>query len=393
MRRDYGEGSIRLRADGRWEARISLGSVDGRRKRKFLFARSRRQVLLKLQEELRRRAHGKAESSMRLRDFLLERWLPDVVEPNKRPRTQYEYRGHVRRYLVPGLGHIPLNRLEPAEVQRFLNRIRREVGASSAWHCRKDLMAALNQAIRWRLLQENVVRLTEPVRVPDREPTVFDREQCLRFLAALRGELLGPIFVISLTSGLRPNEVLALRWSDLDLEAGTVHVRRSLEPDRSVGPTKSHRSKRPLPLSTVAIAMLRALPSRPGVLVFSTRKGTAYDSNNVARAFRRILREAELPDIRFYDLRHSFATLLESEHVPVKTLQELMGHARAETTLRYYTHGSMAANREAITVLDRLLLTPGLTDDQPVDGFASVRIPADRAATGRHRAAKAPSKH
>lgn len=372
---------------------MSMGSTDGRRRRKFIYGKSRRAVLLKLQEELRKRAHGKAESSMRLRDFLVERWLPDVVIANKRPRTAYEYEGHVRRYIIPWLGHIPLYRLEPAEVQRFLNRIRRDVGPSTAWHCRKDLMAAINQAMRWRLLQENVVKLTEPVRVPDREATVFNQEQCVDFLLALRGEPLAPVFVISLTAGLRPNEALALRWSDLDLEMGTVHVRRSLEPDRTAGPTKTHRSRRPLPLSAAAVSMLRTLPQRGRELVFTTRKGTPYDSNNVARIFKRILERAGLPSIRFYDLRHSFATLLESEHVPVKTLQELMGHARPETTLRYYTHGSMAANRDAIQVLDRLLLPHTLTPEVSVDGSGPVRIHAFHSGSDAKTNHKTPSKH
>jgi integrase len=353
--RDYGSGSIRRRPDGRWEGRLSLGTMAGKRQRKSVFGKSRREVILKLQREKRRHEQGlsSADASMPLGKFLVERWLRDVVEPNKRPWTVRDYRRHAN-HAVRALGAIPLDQLQAGVVQTFLNRVKREIGPSTAWHCRKALMAALNMAVRWRLIQENVTRWTDPVRVPDREPTIYDRRLCLRFLKALKGETLADLFVVSLTSGLRPSEVLALQPRDLDLEHGEVTIRRSLELDHSTGPTKSHRSKRPLPLSALALALLRQR-SMTGSLVFATKNGTPHSERNVARAFKRILRHADLPDIRFYDLRHSFASMLESEHVPVKTLQELLGHARAETTLRYYTHGSMAANREAIDTLDRLL--------------------------------------
>ena len=170
-------------------------------------------------------------------------------------------------------------------------------------------------------------------------------------LQTAEGDRLHALYVVAVTVGLRPGKMLALRWSDVDLEAGALRINRALS-DSEFTATKTSRSRRKVELSNTARAALRAYRKRQleeqmkkaGLwkdhgLVFPSTVGTPLSHRNVVRSFKALLKRAGLPaSTRLYDLRHSCATLLLNTNVHPKYVQELLGHASTAQTLDTYSH-------------------------------------------------------
>ena len=180
-------------------------------------------------------------------------------------------------------------------------------------------------------------------------------EQARRLLEAARGDRLEALYVLAVHCGLRQGELLGLRWEDVDLEAGTLHVRRTLTLAKD-GPKfmapKTAKSRRQIRFTTGAVEALKRHHDRQfeectrltGLwqdygLVFATTIGTPINPRNLTgRSFKPLLKQAGLPDIRFHDLRHTCATLLLREGVNVKVVSEMLGHASIIITLNTYSH-------------------------------------------------------
>jgi integrase len=180
--------------------------------------------------------------------------------------------------------------------------------------------------------------------------------QARDLLDAARGERLEALYALAVTTGMRQGEILGLKWEDLDLEAGTLQVRRTLSTAMGggvrFGPPKTARSRRNIRLPNLALSALRRhrksqLEARIQLsglwedhdLVFTTGVGTPVSSGDlITRSFKPLLRRAGLPDIRFHDLRHTCATLLLSRGVHAKLVQELLGHSTIAVTLDTYSH-------------------------------------------------------
>jgi len=179
----------------------------------------------------------------------------------------------------------------------------------------------------------------------------LNREQTRRLLEAAEGDRLQALYVVAVTAGLRPGEMLALRWSDVDLQAGTLQINRALA-EGEFAATKTARSRRKIELSNSARVALRTYRKRQleermqkaGLwkdhgLVFPSSVGTPLSHRNLVRSFKALLKRAGLPSsTRLYDLRHTCATLLLNSYVQPKYVQELLGHASIAQTLDTYSH-------------------------------------------------------
>lgn len=201
------------------------------------------------------------------------------------------------------------------------------------------------------IVDRNVAEDVDPPRLTRGEIQPLDREQTRTFLQTAESDRLHALYVVAVTVGLRPGEMLALRWSDVDLEAGTLRVNRALSGSEFAA-TKTPRSRRKVELSNTARAALRAHRKRQleeqmkkaGLwkdhgLVFPSAVGTPLSHRNVVRSFKALLTRASLPSgTRLYDLRHTCATLLLNSNVHPKYVQELLGHASIAQTLDTYSH-------------------------------------------------------
>jgi integrase len=235
------------------------------------------------------------------------------------------------------------------------------------------LHVALRDAEREGLLARNVASLVTAPRRSTEEQHHLGPEAARELLLAAKGEPLEAFFTVALTTGLRLGELQGLQWKDINLERQRLAVNRTLLGMRDGQPVFSPSSarknhSRTVWLTDAAIETLerrqadqdtqrrRAGPAwRECGLVFSTLVGTPLDGNNIRkRSFKRLLEKAGLPTMRFHDLRHSAASLLLAEGVPVKVVSEMLGHADVSTTLRIYAHVIEGAQAQAVSVMDRL---------------------------------------
>lgn len=372
-RRGHGEGSIYQREDGRWCASVDLGYADGKRKRKVVYGKTRKEVAEKLKVALRDQQQGLPIAVERQTvGHFLNRWMTDKIAPNRRPNTTAAYGNIVRLHIIPQIGHIQLAKLTPQDVEGLIRRVR-EKGLSPEMQraTRKVLRTALNQALKWGLVARNVASLTDAPTV-ERFPThALPAHQAQTLLDAARGDRLEALYALALWLGLRRGEVLGLRWQDVNLEARTLRVEMAQQIAAGgklelVAP-KTERSRRTLPLPAALVPILRAHHTRQLTerlqagqcwqdhdLVFCTRHGTPISPRNLVRSFKALLKRAGLPDIRFHDLRHSCASLLASAGVPARVAMDILGHTNISTTMNIYTRVFDDAKRQAADVMDRL---------------------------------------
>jgi len=373
-RRGANEGTISLRKDGRWQARLHLGYEAGRRRRKSFYGHTRREVQEQLTRALRDQQQGipVATDERQTVEQYLRRWLTDAVRPSVRASTYAAYEMHLRLYLIPELGRIPLARLTPQHVQALINaKLRSGLAPRSVLHMRAVLRRALNQALRWGLVPRNVATLVDPPRVPRYEVQAITPQQARAFLDAVRGDRLEGLYTVALAVGLRQGEVLGLRWEDLDLEGGFLTVRHALQ--RVGGRLQLVEPKTRLSCRTIAMPPLvvgalrehrkRQLQERlwagsrwhEGGYVFATTIGTPLDGTNVTHHLQALLLGADLPRQRFHDLRHACASLLLAQGVHPRVVMEMLGHSQIGLTMNTYSHVIPALKREAADQMEAIL--------------------------------------
>jgi integrase len=351
-RRGNNEGSIYRRKDGYWVGQYGVETATGRKTR-YIYGKRHEEVREKLAKAIADRDGGFIfdDKNMNVGEYL-KRWLNDSVRGSVRASTYASYEGQVRRYLVPAIGRIKLGKLTPAHVQQLYREMQdRGLSTRTVQYTHAVLRRGLKQAKRWGMVDRNVAEDVDPPRLKRGEIQPLDREQTRTLLQAAEGDRLHALYVVAVTAGLRPGEMLALRWSDVDLEAGALRINRALS-DGEFAATKTSRSRRKVELSNTARSALRVHRKRQlgeqmkkaGLwkdhgLVFPSTVGTPLSHRNVVRSFKALLKRAGLPaSTRLYDLRHTCATLLLNSNVHPKYVQELLGHASIAQTLDTYSH-------------------------------------------------------
>lgn len=380
-RRGNGDGMIRERPDGRWEARITL--PDGRLK--SVYAATRRKVLSKRDELQRAIDQGLPLADEKLTvTAYLEEWLT-AIQPTVRDTTYQRHIEFVRLHIVPALGDVRLARLTARQVQDFYaERLRSGLSPTTVNHLHATLHKALGAAVRMDLVPRNVSALALVPPAARHEIRPLSPDEARRFVAAVAGERDEALFVLALTSGMRQGEILALRWRDVDLEHRTLHVRFSIHQHRQTGAwaltePKTARSRRQIALSRLAVAALEQHQARQEELrrvmgasvtdaqpderwrdlVFPNASGGPRSAGSVYHQLERILRGAGLPRIRFHDLRHTCATLLLKARVDAKVVADLLGHASVAITLDIYAHVLPDMLRDAVAAITAALEAPG----------------------------------
>ncbi len=377
QKRGNGEGSIG-RYRGRWVARFS--TADG--KRKSLYGDSRAEVAQKLAAATRDRNRGLAilSDQTRLGDFLV-RWLEQSVKPRNRHSTFQSYSSHVRVHLVPALGKERLSRLTPDDVERFMaTKLSDGLSASTVARIRATLRRALALALKQGLVARNVAALADPPRVQPKRFVPFTREQARALLLAVQGHPMEALFVVAIATGLRQGELLGLQWTDVDIDDKRMFVRHALQRVDGV-PTlvepKTSRSRRTIALPPLALVQLLAQQERqaavdrsdgkgwnPLGLVFTSANGTPLDGRNVTHSFQRILRNADLPRVRFHDLRHTCASLLLAQGANIRVIMEQLGHSQISLTMNTYSHVMPEAMQDAADRMENIL-TGGGANGEP----------------------------
>jgi integrase len=370
-----GEGTIFKRSrDDRWVAEITAGwDADGRRKFLRHSAKTRKEVADWRAARLAERQAGllRAPTRQTVGGFL-EAWLEDWAKTAVAPRTFESYRYVCRRHVIPAIGSVLLPKLTPQHLQK-LYRQKLDAGHSrTALMVHSILHRALGQAVRWNVLARNPADAVDPPRHRYKEMKALSPEEAVRFLDAAKDDRLRGLYVLAVSCGLRQGELLGLKWSDIDFTEGTVQIRRTLAwvdgAFRFLDP-KTLKSRRTVVLSAIALSALKKHRAAQATerlvlgeawadpeLVFTTTIGTPLGKSAlIRRSFKPILRKAELPDIRFHDLRHTCASVLLAAGENMKTVQELLGHSRFSTTADTYAHTLPDQHRQAAETMDRIL--------------------------------------
>lgn len=368
--RGRGEGCITQRKDGRWSAVLSLGTdANGKRRRKTVYGKTRKEVADELTRAQNQKLDGTLapESKLTVKEFL-DRWLRDAVSISTKISTQANYAQVIKVHLTPRIGGLKLSKLTPAAVQAVYSDMARKgksVRMQELTH--SILRRALVVGMKWGLLTRNVCDAVERPKPQRAEMKTLTPAEAAKFLQASREDRMYALYVLAIVGGLRQGELLALEWQDIDLAAATLAVRRTLvyvNREFSTGDPKTEKSRRVVHLPQIAVRALRAHRAqslREGLAgnprVFTTPEGTEIRREwLLRRSLRPLLKAAKVPEIRFHDLRHSCATLLLSEGVHPKIVQERLGHSSIQMTMDVYSHALPSMQEDSSAKLDRLFL-------------------------------------
>jgi integrase len=349
------EASPDAKTDSTW-ARYTVQTSTGA-KRKTLYGKTRGEVSEKLTKAMADRDGGLVfdADNLKLGEYL-GRWLTDSVRDTVKATTYETYERLIRLHLVPTLGRVKLKNLSPAHVRGlYREKLDSGLSSSSVQRIHALLHKALKQAVNDGLIPRNVTEGVKAPRQQRKEMKTFTPEQARTFLEAAKGDRLGALYIAAIHTGLRQGELFGLRWEDVDLDAGTLSVHRTLSGAKG-GPrftTPKNDKTRRVRLTPQAAEALwhhrkRQLEERIGFagiwqdqgLVFCSTVGTPLSRHNVYKlSFKPLLERAGLPHaFRFHDLRHTFATLMACSGGHVKVVQEMLGHATINITLDLYSH-------------------------------------------------------
>ena len=387
-RRPQGDGMIRKRSDGRWEGRIIIGHKnDGTPMYKSVFGKTQKATLEQL-HKLLDLYHGvdlTEECRMTLGEWL-DKWLDEYMLFTIKERTLEGYRKMINNQIKPHLGNRQLAYLATADIQRFYNKIKKEgrlkphpihgneLANTMVRKVHMVLHQALDVAVKERLIVRNPTNGTTIPKKIRTEKQVLNDEQLGIFLNAIKQEPYWyDFFYLEIMTGLRRGEICGLKWSDLNFTDGTLTVRRSVSKGSGgiiIGETKTDAGMRKILLPRSVATLLQekrkqavsewifphyANPSEP------LHPDTAY------RKLKVLLSKANLPSIRFHDLRHTFATHAMQGGVDAKTLSGILGHTDASFTLDTYTHVTSDMQKNASAVINNMMqqfLIGGNTNDK-----------------------------
>ncbi|MEV4534661.1 tyrosine-type recombinase/integrase [Asanoa sp. NPDC049518] len=397
VRNPSGEGSIYQRSsDGRWVGQAYVLTTNGTRKRRSVYGATWEEAHAKLVELKSQSQRGIPipDRAWKLADYL-PYWLAAYVIDLK-PTTARGYESAVRLHLIPALGTKRVDRLQVQHVKVFLDEFRRKClccaaeldkdrplsrqCCSARKCCRRYpgvrqvqfvhavLRNALQHAMREELVSRNVAKL---VRVPSPRYRVgkgLTVDQARAVLAAAEGHRLYALYVVAATMGLRRGELLGLRWSDLDLDEGTMTIAQTVQRVGGVlllqgTKTEDSESVLPLPEWTWIVLLdhqeaqqrererLREIWQDHG-LVFPSELGTPMEPRNLNRHFAQLREKAGCQGTRLHDLRHTVVSLLMELGVPPHTVQAIARHADVKITLKIYSHANLDSMRQALGKLD-----------------------------------------
>jgi integrase len=369
------QGHIRQQGKGSWELKFDLGRdpLTGKRITKYATFHGTKR---KAQEELTKLLAHRNEGSyvdptrMTLAEYL-RHWLAADIDRRVAARTATRHRGIVEQNIIPRLGHVPMRKLSAVHVEAFEAELQREgwikqrripkngeqprprgLSPQTVIHVHRTLSQALSHAVRLGVLLRNPAAQVKPPRPDRREIRILGKDEISALLAAAKGT---PIYVpvlVAVTTGVRRGELLGMRWSDLDLKAGTLTVNQSVERIKGKVTFKAPKTKTSRRSITLPSATMQALQEHrsaqaadrlmlgvgrdPRGLVFTRADGEPLDADSLTKAFGRLVAATDVTRITLHGLRHTHISHLLMDGVHVKVVSERAGHANVNITLSAY---------------------------------------------------------
>jgi len=285
----------------------------------------------------------------------LYRWLELYCKPKLQETTFTNYKRIIDFRIIPILGNIEIHKLTPAHGQSFVkNLLDDNLSTRYIEYCFNVTNSALVQAVNWELIQENPFY---PVEIPrprrKKQHNTWSIEQANQFLnfAKFDNPKYYYVFMLALFTGMKRDELLALKWKNMNLDKRVINIVESLVYDKEKFHYLDTKSKLTLPIGEFEVKELKHYKKLQNEfqlkshilyddqdLVFCTENGHPIFPRTIATIFDRVIKKAHLPKIRFQDLRHTYATISLEIGIPPKTVQERLGHPNVHTTMDTYSH-------------------------------------------------------
>ena len=376
-RRPQGDGTIRKRSDGRWEARIIIGHKnDGSPMYKSAFANTQKSALKQLHQllDLYRDVDLTEECRMTLGEWM-DKWMDEYMIFTIKENTIKGYRSQIDHQIKPFIGHKQLASLTTADIQKFYNKIKKEgrvhphpihghvLSDSMVRKIHMMLHEAMEVAVRERYIVRNPTDNTTIPKKTTTEKQVLDDSQLNRFLEAIQGEpYWHDFFYVEVMTGLRRGEICGIKWSDIDFNEGTLCIKRSVSTKEgggvSIGETKTDAGVRTIIMPPSVATLLwkkRSDAINEWVFPHYTNPSDPLHPSSAYKKLKTLLKRLELPLLRFHDLRHTFATQATDGGVDPKTLAGILGHTDASFTLDTYTHVTSDMQRGASAIVNNMM--------------------------------------
>lgn len=380
-KRSNGEGTICKRKDGRWCAAY----YDEKYIRHYVYGKTQAEVKRKLKEKRNEQTIEKSvEEQQEQQSITFQEWIEEFLvnyKKNEIKITTYEgyiriYRKHIKDTQI---GKTVLNRVTTEMLQGYYNdKLNEGYNSKTVRAIGIVIGAALNMAVKLKMLPENPNRYTSIPKKKKYEAAVLSAEEVRRIVKEAKAEEIYPIVVTTVYTGMRKGEVMALKWENVDFQKRRIYIKNSLcriegdQPDENgcrharyeILEPKTKESVRMVPMLDEVYDALMLQKDRQESdkqryrdiyldqgLVFADLCGDYLPQRQFMDKYHAFLKKYGITDIRFHDLRHTFATLLIESDVSMKVVQELLGHSTITTSMDIYTHVSDEKKEQA---LDRL---------------------------------------
>lgn len=387
--RGNGEGNIRQKSDGRWEARITTGRTeDGKQKIKYLYGKTRQECSDALNAFINDNNKGVyIEPSKYTVSQWLDEWYNDHVVGSVKLSTRVSYEMIIRKHLKPNFGHFKLKDLKSSNVQSVYKKMlttgrvdgKGGLSEKSIRNIHLVFRKALQVAYASDMIAKNPVtdgRITLPEQPKKKDIRVFTPEEQKAIEQECKNHRWGIIILLDLYSGMRQGEILALKWNDIDFEKNAIKINKQLSrlknfdknvPGKTVllvQPYTKNNNDRIVSVSPAIIAKLKEYQDKENVIRKSW--GKAYQDNNLAFCrddgyfvepktfqdfFKRVLKIAKVNDGNVHALRHTFATRALEAGIPVKVVSQILGHSNIQITLDTYSHVLQELQEEAMQII------------------------------------------
>jgi integrase len=367
-KRGNNEGSIFKRQNGKWRVQVSVNG-----KRISFGSETKAECQAWLRKMQYQYDLGRDYS---IGDLTLEEYLDQWLAAHKitlRDHTIHRYKQIIRNYILPHIGNVKLIDLHLARVERFYAML---IGAGVGFRTIREVHAVLHRslkkAVKYGYIQNNPSHGASLPRYTHAEMQVLDESQVTQLLVVSHNSIHGALYHLAVVTGLRQGELYGLKWDDLKWNSGILYVKRQVQrvPGQAwkfIEP-KTRAGKRSIRLGEGSLQTLRehrdwqrAQIAAAGVrwqdydLIFPSSVGTPLHPSNLRIVFKRTLKEAGLPQIRFHDLRHTAASLMLNHGIPVIVVSKILGHAKPNTTMDIYGHLIHEMQGEAARLMDELV--------------------------------------
>lgn len=369
-RRSNQEGTIYKRKDGKWRAQLTLA---GRRLSKTVETQKEARDWLLITKNKAEVGFNFEGGRKTFEDFL-EGWFVSGKSLRK-PETIELYKSILRKNVIPAIGKVKMVDLRPDHIQRLYIALDQKGKSQHAIHSvHKILHTALAHAVKLRIIPNNPSNAVEAPARPQPRVEFLDDNQVQTFLltAETKGDRFYPVYYLAIHTGMRQGELLGLKWTDIHWSRQTLNVDRQLIRQKGGGyvfrSPKTSSGQRQIAIGQAAITVLKQHAEnqenqrkKAGErweewgLVFPSNIGTPTEATKLRAAFRKVLKRAGLPNLRFHDLRHTAASLMLNFGVPLIVVSKRLGHANPSITLNVYAHLVPSMQEKAAEIMDELL--------------------------------------